>query len=275
MSGASPSGAIIHVGFAHTGTTSLQQNIFSKRSDIFYAGIPYSDLGGIFSNIKYHDHEHYDAPNTSRLCNELIFNKMRSVQRLVLSDETFVDQPAIYYTPAMMPIRVIAERLRAQFGRSTVLFTLRSQYSSVISNYLVLKNNYERLANRKIEPFDAWFAGNLTQVRNLFLRNLDPSHAIDVYRNVFGADAVQVLPLEFISQQGVKAYLDHLSRISGFEFSSAEIRGYVARNASPPHDIVLDDKQRAVIRRRSSAGNALVAKLFNLPLRDLGYPFPD
>ena len=93
--------------------------------------------------------------------------------------------------------------------------------------------------------------------------------------HVFGPDAVQVLPLEFISQQGVKAYLDHLSRISGFEFSSAEIRGYVARNASPPHDIVLDNRQRAVIRRRSSAGNALVAKLFNLPLRDLGYPFPD
>jgi hypothetical protein len=153
----------------------------------------------------------------------------------------------------MMPIRVIAERLRAQFGRSTVLFTLRSQYSSVTSNYLVLKNNYERLANRKIEPFDAWFAGNLTQVRNLFLRNLDPSHAIDVYRNVFGAGAVHVLPLEIISRHGVKAYLDHLSRISGFEFSSAEIRGYVARNASPPHDIVLDNRQRAVIRRRSSA----------------------
>lgn len=86
---------IIHVGFAFSGTTSLQQNLLSRRADIFYAGIPYSDLGGVFSWIKYQEPDQYDPAAAARLCKELIFDRMSADQRLVLSDETFVEQPAI------------------------------------------------------------------------------------------------------------------------------------------------------------------------------------
>lgn len=252
----------------------MQENIFSRRADLFYAGIPYRELGGIFSSIKYQDAEHYNHAAMARFCNKLIFRKMRPGQRLVLSDETLVEQPEIYYTPSMMPIRVIAERLRAQFGPGVVLFTLRNQFSYVVSSYLVLKKNYAELANRTIEPFDAWFAGNHTQVSNLFLRNLDPSHAIKIYRSVFGAQSVHVLPLELLRQQGTKAYLARLSEIAGLKFSPSEVEDYVARNVSPAHDIVLNDMQREIIRTRSAAGNAFVAAEFGLPLRDFGYPLP-
>jgi hypothetical protein len=46
---------IIHPGFAHSGTTSLQENIFSQRRDLLYCGIPYGELGGLFSWIKYQE----------------------------------------------------------------------------------------------------------------------------------------------------------------------------------------------------------------------------
>ena len=269
-----PNIPIIHVGFAHSGTTSLQENIFCKRADIFYAGIPYRELGGIFSWIKYVEPDAFDDAATARLCEELIFNKIQPNQTLVLSDETFVDQPAIYYTPPMMPIRMIAERLRAQFGQANVLFTLRNQFHYVISNYRVLKRNYW-LSDRTIEPFDVWFAGNQTQLRNLFLRNLDPSLAIKLYQDVFGAGAVHVLPLELLLKEGAPAYLGRLSEIIGLAISPAEVKAYAARNASPPHYIVINEEQRAIIRQLSMSGNAFVATKFALPLADYGYPLPD
>jgi hypothetical protein len=265
---------IIHVGFAHSGTKSLQQNIFSVRPDLFYVGIPYEELGGIFSGIKYLEPEAYSYAATSRHCRELIFSKMRPDQRLVISDETLVEQPAIYYTPPPMPISMIAQRLRALFGSAIVLFTLRNQLHYVISDYLILKANYATLANQIIEPFDAWFAGNQSQTRNLFLRNLDPSRAIKVYQRVFGAEAVRVLPLELLQRHGTATYLDHLGEMTGLEFSAAEAEAYVARNTSPPHGIVLTEEQREIIHRHAMEGNAFVAETFKLPLRDFGYPMP-
>jgi len=266
---------IIHVGFGHSGTTSLQVNVFTKRPEFFYAGIPYGELGGIFSCIKYQDIHEYDPVTVRGLCEQLIFEKMRRDQRLLISDETFVDQPAIYYTPAMIPAQMVAMRLREQFGACEVLFTLRNQYRYVVSNYLVLKRNYASLAHRVIEPFDDWFAGNQTQVRNLFLRNLDVSQAINVYQHAFGRDAVHVLPLELITEDGTASYLSALGAILGVRFSEEEIRSYVALNVSPPHDIVLNDEQRIFIQQRSGRGNALIAREFNLPLREYGYPMPD
>jgi hypothetical protein len=266
---------VIHVGFGHSGTTSLQENIFSKRSDLFYAGVPYGALGWLFSTVKYLEPELYDHAATTTLCDKLIFDRMLPHQDLVISDETLVDQPSIYYTPTMMPIKIIAERLHRLFGQCVVLFTLRNQYQYVLSNYSVLKTNYASLANRQIEPFDTWFSGNRTQVRNLFLRNLDPSYAIKAYQSVFGADAVHVLPLELLSKHGTKAYLDRLGQIIGREFSSIDVENYVARNTSPLNDLILSEEQRAIIHNAASAGNAFVADQFKEPLRDYGYPMPD
>jgi hypothetical protein len=267
---------IIHVGFAHSGTTSLQENIFSKRTDLFYAGVPYAgvrgDLGGIFSLVKYREPGRYDSAATTALAAELIFRRMHAGQRLVISDETLVDQPAIYYTPPMMHVALIAERLRALFGPARVLFTLRNPLHTVVSTYLTLKRNYAALANRDIEPFEQWFAGNLTQERNLFLCNLDPSLAIRKYELVFGEGQVNVLPLELLTRQGIGAYLCRLGEIMGLEFSPSEIDGYVARNVSQKHDILLTAEQRETIHNRSAAGNAWVAQRFGLPLAQYGYP---
>jgi hypothetical protein len=40
--------SVIHVGFANTGTTSLQLNFFSNRNDIFYVGEPYRNVAEFF-----------------------------------------------------------------------------------------------------------------------------------------------------------------------------------------------------------------------------------
>jgi hypothetical protein len=265
---------VIHVGFAHSGTTSLQETLFSRRRDIFYAGVPYSDLGGLFSWIKYLDPERYDHAAAERHCRELIFDRMRRNQRLVISDETLVEQPEIYYTPAMMPLGVIAERLRALFGECMILFTVRCQFRYVISMYKVLRRNYADLANREIESFEDWFAGNQTQVSNLYLRNLDYAPAIRIYQRVFGREAVRVLPLEIASFYGPRPYLARLGELLDLSISPQDLAGYGPRNVSTGRDVSLDSAQIRLIRERSVAGNAFLAETFDLPLQLFGYPMP-
>jgi hypothetical protein len=44
---------VLHVGFGHSGTTSLRKNLLERREELFYCGQPYGVRGGIFSDLKY------------------------------------------------------------------------------------------------------------------------------------------------------------------------------------------------------------------------------
>lgn len=305
---------VLHVGFAHSGTTSLQQNIFSQRPDIFYCGIPYGDLGGIFSNIKYRD-SGFDAESVAREVEIRIRSKAANAQAIVVSDETFVEQPEVYYTPAMLPVGSIAERLHTLFPDARVLLTIRNQFDYVISMYLNLKRNYANLANRPIEPMCEWISGNRTQVANLFLRNLDYSPAIRTYVQIFGREAVSVVPLESLRQSGPRAYLETIGSHLGIAMTEDDAHRFrVIRNkrmtvledeiASRWHDpefrrfyallsaavgdqtladaltelpaaqVFLQAEHRAYIEKRAAAGNVYIVEEFCVPLHLYGYPLP-
>jgi hypothetical protein len=204
--------SIIHPGFGHSATTSLQRQLFSRRPDLFYCGNPYGVLGGIFSWIKFQDSHEFVADAVRRLCETHIFSKLQPRQRIVVSDESFIEQTEVYFTPIMMPLSMIAERLHALFPDALVLFTIRNQYDCVVSMYLNLKRNFAKLNQRPIEDFDRWFAGQTSQVHNLYLRNLNYAKAIAVYASRFGRESVFVLPLELIKHEGSAAYLQRLGR---------------------------------------------------------------
>ena len=310
MSGHIPT--LIHVGFGHSGTTSLQQNFFARHRDIFYCTST-GDHGGILSFIKYEE----DWPAVEREvkahCDKYIWRKIAPNQSLVLSDETLVEQPEVYYTPQMLPIAVIAQRLKQLFPNARILFTLRNQLEYVVSCYLNLKRNYAYLANRCIEDFDTWFSGNHSQIANLYLRNLDYSRAIAPFVNAFGKDAVAVLPLESLARLGHEAFLRRVGdpigietreddvedfrpirnrRISAFEdriltrWRDPEVRSLYdslahalgpARlrawlDAGGPTSVALSDAQVATIRRRAGNGNRILAREFGLNLAGFGYP---
>jgi hypothetical protein len=214
---------ILHVGFAHSGTTSLQENLFSRRPDFYYCGLPYGELGGIFSFIKYNSDRELDNDFIDRLSEEYIWSRARPDQTIVVSDETLTEQPEVYYTPQMQPSAVIANRLRRLFPNAVILFTIRNQFDYIVTSYLNLKRNYAHGAHRPIEDIDAWFAGNHTQVANLFLRNINFSQAIRDYAEVFGRKAISVVPLELLQRQGTKAYLDQLAAAIGIRISNEDI----------------------------------------------------
>jgi len=297
---------ILHVGFAHTGTSSLQQNLFSKRDDILYCGLPHSLLGGIFSNLKYQG-RNYDPAATAKLALEYIHARKAQHQRIVVSDETLVDQPEIYHTPHMQPAHTIAMRLHTLFPEAKILFTIRNPMEIATSSYLICKRNFAVLSHRAIESFDEWFAGNHSQVTNLYLRNLDQSMAVMEYAEIFGTENVSVLPLELLKRQGARAYLKKLEELVGLPISEADIDHYgQVQNArmsvgeekiieqwvdpefrarytsldealkqampSEPVTIELNDAQHELIHERTFMGNRLLAERFGLPLAAYGYP---
>lgn len=306
---------LIHVGFCHSGTTSLQENFFARRPDIFYRS-SFGDCGGIFSYIKYEDEGALTERTLQQLCKQHIYAEIRPHQRLVLSDETLVEQPEIYYTPQKMPISLIAQRMKRLFPNANILFTTRNQFDYVASCYLNLKRNYAHLANRSIEDFDAWFAGNLTQIANLYLRNLDYSRAVTAFQSLFGRMAVAVLPLELLELEGAAAYLRKISELLSIEITAEDLENFrpirnrrmsgledallthwhdpAYRNlydalvvamgparlrdlldAAEPARIVLDEQQTAQIRQRCANGNLYLEREFALDLSGLGYPMPD
>jgi hypothetical protein len=83
---------LLHVGFCHSGTTSLQKNLLERRDELFYCGQPYGLRGGIFSDIKYKpNYPLYDRARIKELCRSYIFEQASPHQSVTVSDESFVE----------------------------------------------------------------------------------------------------------------------------------------------------------------------------------------
>ena len=158
----------------------------------------------------------------------------------------------------MMPIKTIAWRLHELFGDCKVLFTIRNQYKQVVSTYNVLKRN-SIIEGVKVPPFDTWFKGNFTQDRSLFMRNLDFSHAIQMFENLFGARNIVILPLEIAEQYGAEIYLNQLSTSLDLSISAEDWENYISRNVSQKR-VKLTNTQRNKIASCAAIGNAWIEK---------------
>src|SRR5438045_2069238 len=165
-----PPFSIIHVGFARTGTTSLQLNFFSHRDDIFYVGEPYGKFGGIFSHLRFTEDFKYDEVYLLRLCNEQIFAKTEG-RPIVISDEILCDSPQRYLVPYLVPRDVIAFRLFKIFQPARIIFTIRKQEDYVSSVYLNLKRNSAFLDRITVPPLSRWYRAMVSQLRGNFLQN--------------------------------------------------------------------------------------------------------
>jgi|SRR5580700_55906 hypothetical protein len=305
----------IHVGFSNTGTTSLQRNFFATRDDIFLAGEPYGERGGIFTAIKSVEDFKFDTRYMESLCRDLIHAK-NSGRSVVISDETLSDTPQLYFAPYMMPRDVIALRLHHLFPSAKVIFTVRDQREYAASMYLNLKRNAAFFDRMPMMPFADWLAETLAGVRPHYLQNLDFTETINLYRRIFGRENICVLPLEIITTDGVRAYLSRLCDFLRLQVREQDIRNYshiqnrrmsvrrelvaellqddrfsrlyadlIADIGRERVDAYLDDGPRASvamaagdeqkIRRRVGVGNWVLAREFDLDLSRYGYPMAD
>jgi hypothetical protein len=303
---------IIHVGFANTDTTSLQQNFFSRRDDIFYVGQPYGERGGIFTFLRHAEDFKYDEQNVLNLCNHQIFDISQG-RRIVISDEILADSPQLYYAPYMVPRDVIAARLCRLFQPARIVFTIRNQEKYISSMYLNLKRNSAFFSRMRMPPLSQWYQGMLSQFRCHFLQNLNFYEVIDVYRQLFGRENILILPLEMLINDGPSEYLGALCEFAGIALSRADVERYgeprnirMSAMRGLAADMIADDQffdfysalqQRlgrdqldelldagdraaaglepedlADLSRRVAAGNRLLAGEYGVELERYGYP---
>jgi len=261
---------LIHVGFAHSGTKSLQKNFFQKVDSIFYAGVPYKELGGIFSFIKYNETFLYQESEVEILVQNYITLKAKE-KSLVLSDESFVDQPAIYYTPKMVETAEIAKRLSSLFGKAYILFTIRNPVARVISNYLIYKKNCLNFDRISVESCEKWILGNFSQLRNIHLRNINVFPVIKEYEKIFGKDNIFFMPLERLINEGHRAYLKQISELLEIHPTQLCEVQYPRRNATKTSKPILNKELIQKIKSISKEGTEYIIKQYGIPLHEYGY----
>jgi hypothetical protein len=302
----------IHVGFANTGTTSLQWNFFSMRDDIFYVGEPYGECGGIFTMVKNIEDFNLDLDALEQLCDRFIFKKSGG-RPIVISDEALSETPQLYFAPYTMPRDTIALRLQELFRSPKIIFTIRDQRHYVESMYLNLKRNCAQFDHMPVAPFSNWLTGALSLWRAHYLQNLNFAECISLYARIFGRENICVMPLEMAATEGPEVYLGRICAFMGLPLRTVDVANFSAiRNrrmsarealvaelrdderfdrlytelcdALGPERLaaVLDDGPRCAvamrpsdemkIRQRIETGNWLLAREFALDLAGYGYP---
>lgn len=184
----------IHVGDYKTGTTWLQKYGFRNHPEIHY-------LGDYFENREYHRLFHelidardldFDANSLRRrfsveMAKEPIQGKKVGVSREVLSQTSFITGENA---------RRNAERLKAVFGYSKVIYVIREQFSMLNSIY----NQYVKMGGTlKFEDF----IFDPIQAKGLINR-LQYDKNIAMYQDIFGAENIHVgLFEEFVQEKRV------------------------------------------------------------------------
>lgn len=302
----------LHVGFSNTGTTSLQR-FFANRPDLFFAGEPYGDRGGLFTAIRSLEDFRFDGEAMMALCHRQIFVPS-SGRPVVISDETMTEAPQLYFHPFVMPRDTISMRLKTLFPGAKIILTIREQRERVVSMYFNLKRNHARFSAMPMAPFRNWFEAMTGQVRSTYLHNLDYSEMVDWYAKLFGPENVRVLPLEMLTQDGPLAYLQRLGSFMDIKITKADAEAFTTSNrrmseaeslaadalpdtratkaldsirqalgdgaygaalaSSPPATLSLEPQQQREIRKRVEKGNAALAERFSLDLERYGYYLP-
>jgi len=303
--------SIIHVGFTNTGTTSLQLNFFSRRADIFYVGEPYNEFGGIFSHLRYMEDFKYDEGHVMRLCNEQIFTKGEGrpivisdetlcdspqlyfapyvLPRDVIALRLFrLFQPAkIVFTIrkqqdyvasmylnlkqnsaflARMPVpplsrwyRGMLSQLRCNYLQNINFYETISVYEQIFSRKNILVLPLERLI---IDGPDQYLQ-ELCDFMEIELSDDD----IDSFaqpRNV-RMSSVKNLAAELLADDRFFTFYSTLEQVLGRE-RMQKFLGEGERVVAS-----LDEEDLTDLRERVGSGNRLLAEVFGLDLKRLGY----
>ena len=195
---------VLHLGLPRTGTKTLQWHLFARHSEIHYLGM---FIGRQFPESRLH--RGVRDPSLRGIMDEIAWGaqewpniaRCRLLFRAAIAAALDRGQIPVWSWEGMsMDDRerraARAERFRKVFGPCKVAITLRHPVRLLESVYfmIVRRNNRElRYGHPWYEPIDDW-------IRNSFAGEIGPyldyEATIDIYREVFGADAVRVFLFE-------------------------------------------------------------------------------
>ena len=215
-----PLNIALHVGFSKTGTTTLQQFLFSKHSQIEYLGKPYTDdiLKIQLHRLITQESLVYDHKAFAQYFSEKVLKKEHGSKRSILiSDETLVSYSKV-------PDKgIVAQRIKKVFPAAKLIITIRNQLEILKAAYLsrgrLLLNvpgKYEGLH----VSFEDWLELSYRNIERSYLGHVDYFKTIDYYSRLFGRDNVCILLLEELIHRP-EEYVKKLAGFLDIDFDEA------------------------------------------------------
>lgn len=195
--------AAIHIGFPKTGTTTHQNHLFSKHSQILYLGKPYRDehLQREMHHLIKQESTTYRSSALQDYLDKLETGEPDRGKRkkiVMVSDEIMVSVSKV------RDKGVVGSRLNEvfrHFAPCKILITLRNQFEILKSTYisgcrLLTKNSVPEKYQGRFVGFREWLEFSYENSDRSHIGNFIYLNTIDYYCKLFGKDNVRVLLFE-------------------------------------------------------------------------------
>ncbi len=216
---------IIHPGYGKTATTTLQNNLIGKHSQILSLGRPWTDdTRNFVREIKKHEGLDFNIERAKSTLDGLLnSSKMREIfagdegyRVAVISDETIHSDQS--------KVGVYANRIKTLLPNGEILLTIRNQLELIESYYLcsgrILKNLPKPYDRRHVE-MDAWLDWCWQHWDSSFFGLVDYYKYVEMYQKIFGPEKVHILLFEdFVNNPD--EYIEKLSNIFGIDSNEAK-----------------------------------------------------
>ncbi|MBT7557279.1 hypothetical protein HN615_10185 [Candidatus Woesearchaeota archaeon] len=208
---------IIHPGYSKTATTTLQNNLIGKHSQILSLGRPWTDNTLAFvQQIKKHEGTDFSIERVKSALEKISIRRESGYRVAVISDETLhIDQSKV---------GLYADRLKTLFPNGEILLTIRNQVDAIESIYMysgrILKN-LPKPYNRRHVEIDAWLEWCWEHWDNSYFGLVDYHKYVEMYQKKFGLERVHILLFEdFVNNPD--EYIEKLSNIFGIDSNEAK-----------------------------------------------------
>ena len=172
---------VLHVGMYKSATTSLQNNLIGKHSEIENIGKPYrsSAYQEFVQAIVYQDKIEFNFETQQRALDALT-QDASGARGIVLSEEDLTHHE-------VADRALIAERIHALFTDGRVLFTLRNQLTLIPSMYVFFMRGHNRVGT-----LNDWLIEH-KRAHSQFFKALKYDQIVRCYEEKFGRGNVGIL----------------------------------------------------------------------------------
>lgn len=216
---------VLHIGYPKTATTTLQQYVFPRHSEIFYLGKPFVDtvvMDGI-NSIFFASDRVFEA--NCHGIGEKISAMVPEDKVGVLSFEGFTAFERYETTDGLRTIIKRVQKLFESFDEVTILVSIRKQ-RDIVPSYFNEKQYKNLFFSSNFEKF---FAKCIKQPSKNFLASFFYHRVLNEYANIFGRDAIKIIPFEELLRDR-KVYSEKLAASLGV--SGTETFELIADNHS-------------------------------------------
>lgn len=198
----------VHIGLPKTGTTTLQQVIFTRHEQILYLGkFVAEDLNDLSRELTVTTENRFDEQRASTYLHDRKSQPSNRHRVCVFSEEL------LSYSKTMPP-ELSAGRIKGLFPNARVILVLRNPFEWLQSIYFF---NLKRRKPSVLQGFNEWLASELSKPpHESELATLAVDRLSAGYAELFGVDAIKVMRYEDF-RSNPENFLKHLSTLLGID----------------------------------------------------------